>query len=212
MIRWLTTLSVCCLLMAALPGDLLAQFSPDAARSNPSGSGADPRARRAVRERAVAILGGSGSREFVESCDEAVAALFACSRPVAVKLVEFHASGELGKLPRPSDLLRVIAQPRHGDDVAIWAIQHGGELRDTDSFDAYLQTPLEIAIGLKKLEVGAAEVRAHRLSQASTTTTTTTPLAAASSTNDKWGIAACVGVAVIVGLLIWRYRQKSAIA
>ena len=160
--------------------------------------------RRAYREKAVAAV-GPNARDFVETQgDEAVAAIFACSRPVAVKLAEFHASGEMAKLPRPRDLLRVIAQPRHGDDVALWAIHHAGELSDTDSFDAYLISPLEYALGLKRLAAGAAEVRARRLNQAATTAAT---WAVALSANEKLGIAVGVGFLVIVGLLLWRRKQ-----
>ena len=110
MIRWFALGSVMCLFMAASPGDLFAQFNPYGNRFNPYGPEGDPRMRRAYREKAVAIVGPNG-RDFVETQgDEAVAAIFACSRPVAEKLAEFHASGEMAKLPRPRDLLRVIAQ------------------------------------------------------------------------------------------------------
>ena len=133
--------------MAASPADLFGQFNPYGNRSNPYAPGADPRVRRAYREQAVAVVGPI-ARDFVETHgEEAVAAIFACSRPVAVKLAEFHASGELGKLPRPRDLLRVIAQPRHGDDVALWAIHHARELTDMDSFDAYLHQPAGLRAG-----------------------------------------------------------------
>ena len=171
MIRRVTWGSVLCLLVAASPADLFAQFNPYGNWSNPYGSGADPRVRRAYREQAVAKVGPI-ARDFVETQgDEAVAAIFACSRPVAVRLAEFHASGEMGKLLRPRDLLRVIAQPRHGDDVALWAIAHAGELADTDSFDAYLLSPLDYALGLKQLATGAADARARRLNQVAMKTT-----------------------------------------
>ena len=59
-----------------------------------------------AREQAVTHA-GPGSREFVESLGEdAVAALATCSQDAARRLVEFHASGKLGKLSRPRDLLR----------------------------------------------------------------------------------------------------------
>src|SRR5579871_53297 len=99
MIRWFTCGGLLCLLMAAEPAELFGQLGPHG--DNPYALGIDPRVRRAWRERAVAII-GPRARDFVETQgDEAVAALFACSRPVAVKLVEFHNSGGLDKLPRP---------------------------------------------------------------------------------------------------------------
>jgi hypothetical protein len=157
MIR-LHTLVVLCV-VAATPAELFAQFGKGA-------PGADPRTRRAWREQAVASV-GPNAREFVETHgDEAVAALFACSRPVAAKLAQFHASGDLGRLPRPRDLLLAIARPGCGDDVTVWAIDHAAELADRDSFDAYLFNPLEYAMGLKALAAGAAEMRARRLQQA----------------------------------------------
>jgi hypothetical protein len=209
MIRCVTLGGVFCILMAAPSAGLFAQFNPYGNRSNPyapgAESGVDPRVRRAYREKAVAIV-GPNSRDFVETHgDEAVAALFACTKPVAVKLAEFHVTGEMGKLPRPRDLLRVIAQPRHGDDVALWAIQHAGELGDVDCFDAYLLSPLDYALGLKPLEAGAAEARARRLNLAVMTRTPAAPL----SDEQKLAIACSVGFLVIVGILLWRRKQSS---
>jgi hypothetical protein len=200
MIRWVLLGSVLCFLMAASPADLFAQFNGNGNRFNPFAWGPDPRVRRAQREQAVAIVGPSG-RDFVETQgDEAVAAVFACSRAVAMKLVQFHASGELGKLPRPGDLLRVIAQPRHRDDVALWAIRHTVELADTDSFDAYLASPLEYALGLKQIAAGAADARARRLNQA----TMPVPL----SLDEKQAIIAGVGFLLLIGLFLWRRRHR----
>ncbi|HYV36635.1 MAG TPA: hypothetical protein VE988_13080 [Gemmataceae bacterium] len=202
MIRWITFGNVLCLLTVTLPADLPAQFNPYGKGLTVYGPDADPRVRRAYREKAVAFVGPSG-RNFVEAYgDEAVAAIFACTRPVAVKLAEFHNCGEMGKLPRPVGLLLVIAQPRHGDDVALWAIHHAGELADPDSFDAYMLTPLDYALGLKALEQGAAESRARRLHLAAATPI---PL-----TNDqKLAILGGVGVVLIVIVWLWRRKQAS---
>jgi hypothetical protein len=192
--------------MAASPGCLLAQFNPYGNGANPYGPGADPRVRRAHREQAVANVGPK-ARDFVEAYgDEAVAAIFACSRPVGLKLAEFHASGELGKLPRPRDLLWVIAQPNHGDDIAVWAIHYSRELSDVDSFNAYLTSPLDYALGLKSLAAGAAEARARRLNQAAMSKT---PWAATLSADEKLAIAAGVGFVVVAGILLWRRRQST---
>jgi hypothetical protein len=206
MIRWIIFGSVLCFLAAASPADLCAQFNPNANRVNPYGWGLDPRVRRANREMAVAIV-GPGARDFVETQgDEAVAAIFACSKPVAVKLAQFHASGELGKLIRPRDLLRVIAQPGHGNDVALWAIHHAGELTDTDCFDAYLMSPLEYALGLKPLEAGAAEARARRLNQV---VNAPPPGPPPLSDGQKLGIAGIFCVLFVIGVLWWRGKQAS---
>src|SRR5581483_7178490 len=158
MMRWMTLGGVLCFVMAAPPDNLFAQFNPYGNnRYNPYAASADPRLRRAWREQAVAEV-GPVARDFVETMgDDAVAAIFSCSRPVAVMLAEFYASGGMGKLPRPHGLLLVIAQPRHGDDVVVFAIHHAAELADVDSFDAFLISPLDYAMGLKKLAAGAAE-------------------------------------------------------
>ena len=112
MVRWVTFGCVLYFLTAVTPAELFGQYDPYGNGANASGP--DPRLRRAYREKAVAMVGPK-ARDFVETQgDEAVAAIFACSKPVAAKLAEFHVSGEMGKLPRPRDLLRVIAQPRHG--------------------------------------------------------------------------------------------------
>src|SRR3989442_46675 len=87
---------------------LFGQYNPYAPVRPPN---ADPRIRRAPREQAGAYA-GPNPRELVETGgDEAVAAIFACSPSGARNLVQFYASGALAKLPRPPDLLRVIAVP-----------------------------------------------------------------------------------------------------
>jgi len=200
MIRRILYGSVLCFLMAP-PAELFGQFIPNGS-FDLYAPNLDPRVRRAWREKAVAKV-GPNARDFVEKQgDDAVAAIFACSRPVAVQLVEFYSSGELGKLPLPRGLLAVIADPRHGDDVALWAIYHARELSDTDSFDAYLRSPLDYALGLKKLATGVAEARARRLNQAATTAATwEVPL----SDDEKLGIVGVAGL-VIAGFLLWRRR------
>ncbi len=131
-------------------------------KSQPATPSPDPRQQRAERERAVALVGDRG-REFVETFGEdAVAAIFGCSQSVAFQLVEFHVSGGLAKFPRPRDLLRIIAKPKHGDEVASWAILHAKELADADRFEAYLTDPLPYAFALKKLDDAVAEVRNRR--------------------------------------------------
>jgi LPXTG-motif cell wall-anchored protein len=204
MIRWITFGSVWCVLMAS-PADLFAQVNSYGRGFDPYAPGIDPRVRRAWREKAVAAF--PNAREFVETHgEEAASAILACSRPVAVKLVEFYSSGEMGKLPQPRALLAVIARPRHGDDVALFAIHHVGELSDSDSFTAYLSRPLEYALGLKPLAAGAAEARARRLTPAAIKT----PPSAGLSANEKLAIVGAAGLA-IAGFLIWRRKRSSRI-
>jgi hypothetical protein len=220
MVRLLTVGCLLCLLLAALPTGLFAQVNPYGNRNTPYASGADPRLRRAYREKAVAEVGPI-ARDFVETWgDEAVIALFACSRPVAVMLAEFHASGGMAKFPRPRDLLCVIAQPGHGDDVAVWAMYHAGELADVDSYNAFLISPLDYALGLKKLSAGAAEVRAYRGNQAAPAATpwatAATPSATAAtppealSGEDRRAIAGA-GLLVLVGLVAWWRRRRASV-
>jgi hypothetical protein len=203
--RWIIFGSVLCFL-AGPPSDLFGQYDPFDGGPNHGGGGADPRVRRANRERAVALVGPT-ARDFVETYgDEAVAAIFACSGPVALKLAQFHNSGELRKLPRPLGLLNVIAHPGHGDDMALWAIRHARELNDVDSFDAFLFNPLDYALGLRQLETGAAEARARRLSHAATKTRSW----AALSADEKLAVAGGVGLLVVGGILLWRRKQSAA--
>jgi hypothetical protein len=203
--RYVIFCSAWYLLMVVPSASLFAQLKSD-----------DPRTRRANREKAVAMTGPI-AREFVETYgDEAVAAIFACSKAVAVKLAEFHASGELGKLPRPLDLLRAIANPRLSDDVANWAILHAGELHDTDSFDAYLASPLEYALGLKQLKAGAAEARAKRLNPTTATAATGQPTTKPTLTlsslldDDRIGFACAVGLVVMAVLAIFRKKRSQS--
>lgn len=157
----------------------------------------NPYQRRALREQAVAYAGPQ-ARAFVESGDEAALALLACTPSGAAKLVEFHSSGALGKLPRPPDLLRAIA--RCGDDVLLFAIQHAKELEEPDAFSAFIQAPPDYALALRNLEQGAAEVRAAKLSYY------------AAAQGRQWNskhIALLAGIATIAGLLIWRRRRAA---
>ena len=156
----------------------------------------NPYQRRALREQAVAWAGPQ-ARAFVESGDDAALALLACSPSGAAKLVQFHDSGALGKMPRPPDLLRCIAM--HGEDVLLFAIQHAKELEEPDAFSAFINTPLDYSLGLKQLEQGAAEIKAAKLSYY------------AASQNRQWNskhLALFAGIAAIAGLVIWRRRRK----
>jgi|SRR5579884_1563275 len=156
----------------------------------------NPYQRRAIREQAVAYAGPQ-ARAFVETDDVASLALLAVSPSGAQKLVEFHSSGGLGKLPRPPDLLRCIAA--YGDDMLLFIIRHAKELEEPNVCDAFLLSPAEYALGLKPLEQGAAEVKAAKLSYY------------AAAQNRGWNskhLALFAGIAAIAGLVIWRRRRK----
>jgi hypothetical protein len=211
MIRRIALGIVLCVLQAAAPAALYGQFNPYAGGTGPNRSSADPRYRRSLREKAVAKV-GPVARDFVEAMgDEAVAALFAVPAPVGEKLARWHASGELGKLPRPRDLLRVIAWPGHGADVATWAMQHAAELTDVDSFDAYLSMPLEFALGLKPLAAGAAEARARRFSPPPPAPAQgNLPLNLPPWADEKVVMFGGVGALIIFALLFFRRRAPRA--
>jgi hypothetical protein len=119
----------------------------------------DPRVKRAWREQAVANVGPI-ARGLVETHgDAAVAAIFACSKATAVKLAQFHASGELNKLPRPAALLNAISAVAPGDAVANFAMQHADALADVTRFNVFLAEPLTYAMSLKSLDAGVDEYR-----------------------------------------------------
>lgn len=156
-----------------------------------------PRERRALREKAVETAGPE-SRAFVEAYGEdAVAAIFACSSAGIQKLIEFHASGGLGRLPQPRDLLKAVARPKQGDEVIAWAADHEAELSDPDSLQAFINAPLEYALGLKRLSEGAEELRAAR--------TNSQPRTAPS---DSQLVARGAGLFAVIGLLIWWGRRR----
>lgn len=157
----------------------------------------NPYQRRAIREQAVAWAGPQ-ARAFVETGDEPALALLAVSPSGAQKLVQFHDSGALGKLPQPPALLQCIAM--YGEDVLLFAIQHAKELEEPEAFSAFISTPLEYALGLKQLEQGAAEIKAAKLAYY------------AAAQNRQWNskhIALLAGIAVIAGLVVWRRRRKA---
>ncbi len=148
--------------------------------------------RRQVRERAVAWAGPE-SRAFVETGDDAAFALLSCSPLGARKLVAFHDSGLLGRVHRPSDLLRIIAL--YGDNALLFAIQRAEELRDRAKFDAFMAAPLDYSLGLKSLDQGVAEARTVNLSYPQNART----------------VVLFGGIAAIVGLVIWRRRRTGGI-
>jgi LPXTG-motif cell wall-anchored protein len=113
----------------------------------------------------------------------------------------------MAKLARPRDLLCIIAQPRHGDDVAVWAMQHARELQDTDSFDAFLVSPLEYALGLKQLTTGAAEAKTRRLNR---NALAKRPTLTSLSADQKQVIFGIAGFLLLVGLALW-LRKRSLI-
>jgi hypothetical protein len=180
------------LLLVLWPSWVLAQYVPYAP---PDLRFKDPRARRTNRERAVVALGTPEARAFVESHygDQACAAIFACSQSVGQELAELHASGDLGKLPKPAEILRVIGF--RGDDAAKFVIHNTRELQDPDCTDAFLARPLEFALGLERLEEAASQIRASR--------ETSERLAIQ---NQRLEYVAVGSAVLIIAFCIWRYR------
>ena len=171
-----------------------APYSPPPVQPPPTA-----REKRAERDKAAKYAGDDeNARSFIESCDEASEAAFGCSQPVATKLAAFHCSGALAKLPRPRDLLSAIGKQGMGDDVAVWVMQHGKDLEDADSFDAFMDAPLDYALGLKRLSDGAAEVKANRAAQ----------FALPFGIKDWKPVAGIAGAVAIVCLGIWRIRAR----
>ena len=198
MIRRSCCIGLLTLIMSASSADLLAQSSSS-----------DPRTRRAYRERAVAIVGPEG-RDFIETFGEdAVAATFAVSKPVALQLARFSNSGKLGKLPRPGDLLRLIAKPRHGDDVARYAMLHSDELVDVDNFNTFLARPLDYAMELRDLETGAAASRANRLDPEEPPTKPWVAKVSSVMNDDTLGMTACAAFVILLAFALWRRKRAS---
>jgi hypothetical protein len=173
------------LLVLLPPGDAAGQFNPNSLSAYQ---------RRQIREKAVAWAGPQ-SRAFVETGDDAALAVLSCSPLGARKLVAFHDSGLLGRLARPSDLLRIIAL--YGDNALLFAIQHAEELRDPNCFQAFMTAPLDYALGLKSLDQGVAEARTGNLGYF--------------ARSPPWEARTVVlfgGIAAIAGLMVWRWRRK----
>ena len=159
------------------------------------------REKRAERDKAVAYIGEDDELPVVyRKLRRGVRRGFGCSQPVAAKLAAFHCSGQLGKLPRPRELLSVIAQQGNGNDVALFAIQHGHELEDEPCFSAFVDAPLDFALGLKTLSQGAAEVKARRDGEARNG-----PLVGITDWKPVWCIG---GGAAVIALLLWKIRQR----
>ncbi len=192
--NWLVVAAI----LITTPATVFGQFNPYVRRPawNP-----DPRARRALREQAIAYA-GIESRNFVETGGDVAAwAVLSCSQSVAQMLVEFYASGRLGLFPRPGDLLLAIARPNNGDDVAVWAMEHAGELTDPDYFDAFCADPLSYALELRQLSVDAAALKERRAFG---------PLGAIVAWVSKdWRSAAFwTGCIAVVALVVWRRKRR----
>jgi hypothetical protein len=182
-------------LVALMPSAVAAQSRP-ADCFDP----ADPRALRAMREKAVASVGPI-ARNFVEAWGEsAVAAIFACTKPTATKLAQFHAEGKLSRLPRPDLLLGVIGRPKHGDAVALFAMQHYEELIDETRYRVFLNDALTFSLELRSLDAGvakySAEVRDAQRRQEE------------GQQEDIVNQMIVVGVIVVLALTAWGYRER----
>lgn len=163
----------------------------------------------AVRELAVAALGGTPeARKLVEDFGETgVRAVNACSIEVGKKLAAWHSEpGGMSSLPRPGDFLALLAgRPRDADEIALWVMGNAQRMRDLDNFEAVLHEPLEVILGLKRLEQAASENRARRLAQAEA------PAAPAEWYDHpllrKWGWVGLAAAAVFAAL--WLRARRS---
>jgi hypothetical protein len=122
--------------------------------------------------------------------DEGSIALLMCSQNVATQLAAFHASGNLGRLHRPRDLLRLIARPDCRDGMALWVMSHP-ELADPEVCNAFLTSPLEYALGLKQLPAPDQRSPMQGMDLGLSRRTLT------------WA-----AVAGLIGLLVWRWQRK----
>jgi len=153
---------------------------------------ANPRPRGPWRDQAILYGRGPEVREFVESRGDCAArAVRACSPGIARQLARFHKSGLLDELPRPDGLLYAIEL--YGDDVCLFMLDNADRLRDVDTCDAFLTSPLDYTVSLKSLAAGAAEIHAMRLRQSSYIGLRTLVL--------------IVGAAGVVCLFVWRRRM-----
>jgi hypothetical protein len=198
--RIIKATTVLCLLVASVPAASGQSYNP----YRPGIAQEDPRARRAIYERAVAYA-GEKSRPLVEAFgDEAVAAILACTQEGARKLVEFTRTKEFERIPKPTELLKCIAQRGNGDDVVLWLIQpeHARLLTDIDSQDAFMSCPLDIVFSLKSIEQAATENRARRLGIHGSATGTQylhIPL-----TGGTFALALCL---MLITTIIWKRRR-----
>lgn len=172
---------------------LLSPGPPARGQYLPSGLGAvlfeNPSQRAALQQRALVLL-GPGARAFLATQgDEGLLALWGCSRPSAIRLLQFHACGGLDRLPRPRAFLYVVGTLGQGDVLVEWALAHYRELTDEEQFDAFMSSPLEYAWGVRRLE----------------------------STNRAWspgsdwrGMVFWGALLAAAGLIVWRKRAQKA--
>jgi hypothetical protein len=191
----------------------------------------DPRMQRMRRETTV-LYCGDVARKIVEDFgDPACYALMSCSQRTGRRLSEFHNSGEFERqIPRAKDLLTVIGQPGAGEAVAVFALDHAAELSDADTCDAYLLSPLQYTCAIKRLEVGAAEMRARRLQMEAARTPFVQPVqqpvvqpmaqAPVAQPVQPWqpvmpkvepstNVLVILGGVALLGLFLWYRRQQS---
>jgi len=162
---------------------------------------------RAAREMCVARV-GQVCRKLVEERGEcAVAALRNCTLAMGRKLSEFHNSGALGKVYRPELLLSTIGRKGHGDDVALFAMEHGEQLADPDAFAAYCGDPLVYALGIRELAEGAAEVRAARLNPHGNAQPSYPPL----TEREMWLGGGVLGVMILLMFFVRTRRPAGAV-
>jgi hypothetical protein len=197
---WIITL-----LALLTPADTsFGQYGP---YSPPAWPRPDPRLQRYWRDQAVAYAGGSPqARNLVEAYGEAAtAALLFCSPRVARQLVAFCDAGGLDKLHRPKELLTVIGQPSHGDDVCLFILTNADQLAEADACDVFLMSPLEFSLSLKSLSTEVDAVRAYRQSAQAGRQS-----GAGQITLDPRTIAVGGGALALVLLIWWRRSRQVA--
>jgi hypothetical protein len=185
--RWLIA-AVFCLVAT----DLCAQMPPKFAPSPDDAPG-----RRRWREQAVGYVPEARALVETEWGDLAATAILASSKETAQKLVDFHASGALGKI-RPKEFLQAVVKSGYPDEVLAWSCQHGDELADPEMFEAFLQSPTEYGYGLKSLSSGVAENRKRLEARAASETPSELPR------NWKlWALGAG-----LIGLIALAWRKR----
>lgn len=201
-VRWVIGLLLVLASVLPAPGQ---PYNPFAGGNNQP---QDPRARRALRERAIAYA-GSDSRPFVERFgDDAVSSIFALSPACARKLVEFYGSEGFGRIPKPAELLKCISLRGHGDDVVLWLVEpeHARLISDLDNQDAFMSSPLEIIYSLKSIDQAAAEMRSRRLTKQAERT----PLwQYAQMSQEDWIMSGVVVGFLLLCVISWRRRRSA---